>query len=262
MPEALVWDDMVKEHVAKPGETNVAFIFSVTNVSPAEVVIHALRPSCGCTAAKLPSQPWRLGPGAGGQIQVAMDIQGTRGLLQKHIIVDTSAGQKLLVLKINVPDAPAATDARSRNLVVALADRQAVFKNECARCHAEPAKGKQGQALFKAACAICHEAAPRASMVPDLRAVIRPANRQYWRNWMILGKVGSLMPAFAQSEGGPLTEAQVNSLVDYFMLAYSPKPRKGGPLLESPLQNPPEAVSPAPVGELPPLPPELPKPEL
>ena len=58
-PEPLAWDAISKEFIAKPGDTNANFTFSVTNVSATEVVINNVRPSCGCTVASLPSKPWR-----------------------------------------------------------------------------------------------------------------------------------------------------------------------------------------------------------
>lgn len=97
----------------------------------------------------------------------------------------------------------------------ALADRQAVFKNDCATCHLTPTVGRTGEALFRAGCAICHEAPHRATMVPDLRALKVQPTRDYWVQAIAHGKPGSLMPAFAESEGGPLTQSQIDSLADY-----------------------------------------------
>jgi hypothetical protein len=58
-------------------------------------------------------------------------------------------------------------------------------------------------------------------MVPDLHALKHPTDAALWRKWITSGKgiipaqVGSMMPAFSQAEGGPLTEEQISSLVDY-----------------------------------------------
>ena len=113
---------------------------------------------------------------------------------------------------------------RQTNQKLALADRQAVFKGDCAKCHVEPTVNKMGQQLFTAACGICHEGEHRASMVPDLRALPKEKNADYWRTWITYGRPGSLMPAFSKAEGGILDDAQIASLVSYLMTAIPAAP--------------------------------------
>jgi hypothetical protein len=66
---------------------------------------------------------------------------------------------------------------RLRNIQLAMADRQVVFKNDCAECHAKPAIGKTGQPLYEAACAnaIRPVRSSRAQSFDD---------RQGWRRWL------------------------------------------------------------------------------
>ena len=71
------------------------------------------------------------------------------------------------------------------------------------------------QALYDAVCGICHAAAHRATMVPDLRHLNHPAGAEHWKTWITHGRTGSLMPAFAASEGGPLSAGQIEALVKY-----------------------------------------------
>ena len=104
---------------------------------------------------------------------------------------------------------------RALNLQMAAADRQAVFKGECATCHVQRGEGKYGQALYEADCAICHEGEHRATMVPDLHALKTPTNFEFWRIWIAHGKPGSLMPAFSTIDGGPLSDMQIASLASY-----------------------------------------------
>jgi len=219
-PGILVWDAETKEYNAKTGEVSATFTFNLTNVSPAEVVINTVSTSCGCTVAKLPQQPWRLAPGTNGAIQVTADLKGKFGTLVKTVTVNSSAGSKVLTVKANIPIPPPQTQVagqmnRTANQQLALGDRQAVFKGDCARCHVQPTIAKMGKELYQAGCAICHDAEHRASMVPDLHTPKQPTTRDYWHNWITAGKVGTLMPAFAQEHGGPLTKAQIASLVDY-----------------------------------------------
>jgi mono/diheme cytochrome c family protein len=101
---------------------------------------------------------------------------------------------------------------RAQNVKIATADRQAVFKGDCATCHVQPGEGKYGLALYEADCAICHEGEHRATMVPNLHALKTPTTVEFWRIWIAHGKPGSLMPAFSTADGGPLSDMQITSL--------------------------------------------------
>jgi cytochrome c553 len=103
------------------------------------------------------------------------------------------------------------------NMKIAAADRQAVFRDDCRRCHFEPVVGKRGEELYQAACGICHETPHRATMVPDLATLPEQSLRQvdYWRFWIVQGKPDSLMPAFGRQDGGPLSEHQISHLAQY-----------------------------------------------
>jgi cytochrome c553 len=214
----LAWDATVQEYHAQAGEAEKRFTFALTNASARDITLTAVTPSCGCTLVKLPSLPWKLAPGEKGRMDASMDWSGRYGLFSKTIQVETSEGPAVLTLKIHIP-APAGVVAlplaRARNLQIASGDRQAVFKNACAKCHADPAEGKFGAALYSAACSICHEAEHRATMVPDLKSLPHPTDAAYWRRWITEGKAGSLMPAFVKTEGGPLSAPQIDSLVEY-----------------------------------------------
>jgi mono/diheme cytochrome c family protein len=101
-----------------------------------------------------------------------------------------------------------------------MADRQAVFKGSCVTCHVEPARDaagheKMSKDLYVAVCGICHEAEHQASFVPNLHRLPEPTNAEFWKNWIMHGKPGTLMPAFAKTDGGILSEAQTESLVQY-----------------------------------------------
>lgn len=194
-------------------------VVTVTNsITPAPVTILSVRPSCGCTTTKLPPLPWTLAPGTNGQIEATVNLPGQSTTLFKSLNVATDKGFKLLQLKITIQPfvMPVMSQAdRARNMQVALTDRQAVFKGACVTCHVQRGEGKYGQALYDADCAICHEGEHRATMVPDLHALKTPTNFEFWRIWVSHGKPGSLMPAFSGTDGGPLSDMQINSLATY-----------------------------------------------
>ena len=188
-------------------------------VEPAPVTILSVRPSCGCTTAELPPVPWRIPPGSNGQIKLTVNLQGKAGTLFKTVAVATDKGKKDLILRINIlppPPMPELTEAqRNAGVMASKVDRQAVFKGGCMNCHLKKIEGKYGQQLFDALCAICHEVKNRATMVPDLHNLPVPTTEEFWRTWITAGKAGSLMPAFATSQGGPLNDLQIASLSAY-----------------------------------------------
>jgi mono/diheme cytochrome c family protein len=223
----LAWDSPNKDVTVTNGTPEAHFTFSLTNVSTEAVVINDVHTSCGCTAAKLPEQPWKLAPGSNGQIKVTMNLAGKFGTVPKTVTVNTDKGSKMLMVKTTIlpPAVSAPMGGREANQKIALTDRQAVFRGDCATCHAEPARNKMGKDLYVAACGVCHEAEHRAGMVPDLHAIKQETNAEFWRNWITQGKPGTLMPAFSEKEGGILTHAQIQSLVNYLSSAIPSKPQ-------------------------------------
>lgn len=206
------------------GTMQAHFSFNLTNISSGDVIINFVQTSCGCTVAKLPSTPWKLAPHEGGEISATMQLLGTPpgGTKIKTLTVNSDKGTKALYVKATIlPEAANMTGMdRTNAQKIAMADRQAVFKGDCARCHVAPAKDaagheKIGYPLYAAVCGVCHEAEHRASFVPDLHRIPEPTNPEFWKNWIMHGKPGTLMPAFAQAEGGILSDEQINSLVLY-----------------------------------------------
>jgi mono/diheme cytochrome c family protein len=214
----LVWDSTSKETNATADAGSAHFVFSFTNVSAGNVVILNVRTSCGCTTAQLPPLPWIIPAGTNGQIGAIVNFAGKSGTLLKTMTVTSDKGFQTLMLKITIlpPVIPTLTAAdRERNMIAAKADRQAVFRGDCATCHVKPGEGKYGKALYDAVCAICHEGKDRSTMVPDLHNIKTPTNVDFWQTWTAHGKAGSLMPAFSTTDGGTLSDMQIASLAQY-----------------------------------------------
>jgi mono/diheme cytochrome c family protein len=214
----LVWDSTSKETNATADAGNAHFVFSFTNVSAGNVVILNVHTSCGCTTAQLPPLPWIIPAGTNGEIGAIVNFAAKSGTLVKTMTVTSDKGFQTLMLKITIlpPVVPTQSEAdRARALEMAKADRQAVFRGDCATCHVKPGEGKYGKALYDAVCAICHESKTRASMVPDLHNIKTPINVDFWQTWTAHGKAGSLMPAFSTADGGPLSDMQIASLAGY-----------------------------------------------
>jgi mono/diheme cytochrome c family protein len=226
-PTLLVWDATTKEMTPEPTAEIIAgtaqFVFNVTNVSDQEVVIERMAASCGCTTIRMPAEPWHIAPHESGKVEVSVTYAGKMGVFFKTIAVISPTAPATLNVKINFPPTPQM--ARDKNRGLAEKDRQAVFKGDCAVCHADKAHGKTGKELYIAACGICHEAAHRATMVPNLHTLNKATDYNYWKEWISNGKTNSLMPAFAISAGGPLSEEQIDSLAKTLVMALPPQPR-------------------------------------
>lgn len=222
----LAWDAEMKEATVGHTQLVAELVFNFTNMSPGEVTINHVGTSCGCTVPRLPTMPWKLPAGTSGVLPVAMTVAGKSGIVFKTLTINTDKGWKMLSVKTTIlptPPMQMTGDNRGRNQLLAQQNRQLVFKGECASCHVEKAIGKMGKDLYESACGICHEAEHRATMVPDLHALNKETNAEYWKAWAEFGKEGSLMPAFAQRHGGPLSDQQITSLVDYLVKAIPSK---------------------------------------
>lgn len=220
----LVWDSMIKKFTAKPDQAPATnqFVFTVTNTSKAEIIIKKVEPSCGCTVAKLPREPWNLKPGESGPLLATVDFSGKFGKLTKTMAVDSTAGLQRLTMELDVP-VTEESKKREKNMEISRNDKQAVFKNDCASCHLKPAleqitsptmNAKSCENLYRTACGVCHEAKNRASMVPALNAVNKKTYVKYWRYWLENGGP-FLMPAFSKAKGGFLTDEQMDAMAEF-----------------------------------------------
>jgi hypothetical protein len=104
MAAGLTFDSETKESLPKTGEDEVHYTFKVANLSTNEIVIDKAQGSCGCTYAKMPSQPWRLRVGETGELPVTMTLKGKPpGEITKEVTLFTSQGQRKLTVKTVVP---------------------------------------------------------------------------------------------------------------------------------------------------------------
>lgn len=228
----LAFDATTKTVDAIEGTDFAKFTFSFTNVTTNIVTILNVHPSCGCTTAELPPVPWQLAPGTNGEVRLSVNLAGKQGMLNKSVNFATDKGKRDLWMRINLTPAPKIemTDAqKAAGIAAAKIDRQAVFKGDCATCHIGKSEGKYAQQLYDIVCGVCHAAEHRNAMVTDLTKLTVPTNEEFWRTWITYGKPGSLMPAFAQSQGGPLTDIQIASLATYLNAVH---PAKAAPTPE------------------------------
>jgi cytochrome c553 len=156
--------------------------------------------------------PTRLAPGARGRASLTTDLTAKRGEIGKELTISyRRAGAS--VEQVYAFSFTVRRDVDAHREV----DLQAhLFGPKCGRCHAEPAGALRGEALFEAVCSQCHGSGGRgasARSFNDLRYLKRftpPAARA-----LIAFGEGQGMPGYHRDRGGPLTDAQVDSLVDW-----------------------------------------------
>lgn len=221
----LVFDAETKQYDPQPGEMIAPFTFYLTNVWTNEIVIDHVKASCGCTTAKLPATPWHIPPGGSGEVGAQVNLAGKMGTFTKTLTFFTTVGNRIVTLKVTMPtagaDAALPTVDRKAAMAQAKGDPQAIFKADCAKCHVDKGARAFGQDLYAADCAICHESSHRDSVVPDLHALKIPTDRDYWKTMISFGKPHTMMPGFAKSQGGPLSDEQIASLSAYLDHAIS-----------------------------------------
>lgn len=231
----VAFDNESKSYDAKITDTNAPFAFYLTNLWTNEITIDRVQTSCGCTVATLPANPWHIPAGGHGEVTASVNLHGKApGLLQKTITFFVSArgeflGTRVVTVMVNVPKAPppqALTEAqRKAAMEQAKADPQLIFKDpKCAECHVQQGAHAWGAELYAADCGICHDSPNRASWVPDLHKLKVPTGFVYWREIITHGKPHTMMPAFAQTDGGPLSDDQIHTLAQYLNRTFTSAP--------------------------------------
>ncbi len=201
--EGLVLEPAMQDlGVAEEGQHVLASVLVRNNTAETAQII-AVEASCGCTRA-IPDQ-YILAPGEFTMINIDVDTSGKLGRVKKNVVVTDQAGrQSTAWMTLTVKPPPHAQ-----------AGRHTIFDAACARCHAEPAQGKQkGRDIYRAVCAMCHGKDARGDYAPDLRRI---DDGKALRLMISQGVDPRHMPAFSRAHGGPLTEAQINALVKWLL---------------------------------------------
>ncbi len=183
--------------------------------------ITSVETSCGCTVATL-KKKW-YGPGESGIIHVSFDAGGKFGEIRKEIMVksnDPMSPRSQLILRSNVVVHP----RNASGMMSKIGAGASIFKGKCRSCHVDKGLGKKGEALFAADCQLCHGPAGKKDSVfhpgPALdNAFLSTLMRKLLFKRIAEGSVDPhmrhMMPGFVKAFGGPLSEEQVQSLVNY-----------------------------------------------
>jgi len=168
--------------MAKHDNPHMRIFLTLKNDTGLPVSLGTPQPSCGCTVVHLQGEV--LLPGEAREMEIDMNLEGKRGKIVKTIRFEPGT----LILQGTL----AGDDT--------LGDPDVIFKEaDCRKCHFDPAEGKTGQPLYEAVCQACH---PYGVPLPN-------------RDIIAKGLPHTSMTGWSQALGGPLSDAQIESLMGY-----------------------------------------------
>lgn len=208
-------------------------VIPLHNVGGEPLIISKVYNSCGCTLLTLKDKV--IAPGKTGELEVLIDTTMKQGTVVKPIEIysnDPTHPKTTVHLSANIiPRVISSSGSGGTSGGAGLgtpvdphanltnSDRQLkMFGGQCASCHVSQGIGKSGGPLFEADCAMCHGSGGKGAEAPGLlgfdysnpdvvkqvRTVIREGSPRHLS-----------MPGFAKSSGGPLSDAQIESLITF-----------------------------------------------
>ncbi len=178
----------------------IEHVFEFSNAGDSDLVVEKVVATSGNTKAKVSSG--RFKPGEKGSVKVVVDMRGKKGIFSKEIDLYTNdpvTPVTTLSVKVSVKD----------RIHMAQYNATDIFKEDCRSCHVEQGRGKKGWDLFKADCFMCHNAGKNTSLSTMSK---KPAKEML--KAIREGVANTLMPGFDFNNGGPLDEAEINSLIE------------------------------------------------
>lgn len=217
-PPIISVEERVQDIGQVPTDSKEHTSFLLYNIGGKHLRITNVDTSCGCTVADVSKKV--VAPGDFTRIQVELDTSLKLGKLRKTVTVHSNDPKRPdLALFVVGEVLPKPMEGHAQ-INLQPKDKLALFKGDCAKCHVDAGKGKSGKALFLADCAMCHgvNAQGNHSAGPSLLGgdYENEAYRKQMRQIIADGSPNSpQMPPFAQKNGGPLNEDELDSLVGF-----------------------------------------------
>ncbi len=186
--------------------------FKIENHGQKTLQIKTAFSTCGCTVPVIKNK--EIKAGESGNLEVIMDTSMKQGYVSKPIEIhsnDPVHPISTIYIKANVrsPHADLGTDKTAK-----------IFTGRCAACHVSKGTGKIGEELFAADCAMCHGF--RAAGIPGVAPPLVPFDyhdkdfSEAMKKIVSFGsKTHRSMPGYLKEAGGPLSEEEINSLLDF-----------------------------------------------
>ncbi|MBI3939818.1 MAG: DUF1573 domain-containing protein [Acidobacteria bacterium] len=188
----------------------VKHTFLLRNSGGATLYIRDITVTCGCTLVDVSSKS--IEPGKSASLTLQIEPDAKEGPIEKTITIATNDPRgPLRALRVR------AEIQRDLHKMSALEKEKSIFSPECRSCHVDGGTGKTGKDLYQADCAMCHGSLEERDHVRSLNVASLAEDLQELRKTIALGNGRGTMPGFSAAAGGPLSDAQIDSLVDLFI---------------------------------------------
>lgn len=187
----------------------VRHTFLLWNTGASTLYIRDLTVTCGCTVVDVSTRS--IDPGKSASLTVRIEPDAKEGLVEKSVTIAT-----------NDPDGPLRTVTvraqvqRDLHAMSSLAKEKSIFSQECRSCHVDRGMGKKGKELYAADCSMCHGSLEEKDHVRALNGPRLAEDLEDLRALIAQGNGRGSMPGFSKAAGGPLDDAEIDSLVDLF----------------------------------------------
>jgi mono/diheme cytochrome c family protein len=141
---------------------------------------------------------------------VRLEPSGTGEIEKSIFIASNDPARPLTSVKVHADVQQDVHEAAGLNV------QMSVFSAQCQSCHTAAAAGKTGQELYDAVCAVCHGSLGGNDRRKSLNAASWAQDLKELRKVIASGPDLHLTHGFSAADGGPLSERQIDSLVDLF----------------------------------------------
>lgn len=183
--------------------------FKLKNDGAGKVKIVKTETSCGCTTASGALKEYA--PGESGEMEVVVDTKGKKGIIVKTVTVtmennDADKVELSLAMKLEPPPHPMISDVPNLNL-----------EAKCKSCHLESGEGQSGIFLFHRVCSQCHgkKGVGGFGLALNDKKWQKKVDDARIKKVMQGGLPDKGMPSFVDGVTPPLTDEQINSLIQY-----------------------------------------------
>lgn len=152
-----------------------------------------------------------IGPGKSASLTLQLEPNVNNGVLENSVTISTNDPVRpLQVLKVRAEIQP------DIHQISSLEKSKSIFASECRSCHVDKGMDKIGQELYEADCAMCHGSLDERNHVRALSGPRLAEDLQGLRQVISVGTRSGAMPGFSVGAGGPLSDLQIESLVNLF----------------------------------------------